>query len=123
MIQPLQNDFIKSSPIADTARLTRIVLLSLICTLVPALADLTLAQNRDPNLSQKTLEILLSELKDPDLNVRNSATQILGKVGDNRAVTSLITMLNESGENVRSLAVWLLGRLADLNIRSEALSL
>ncbi len=89
------------------------------------------------NSASGEFDDLINALKDKDAGVRLKAAEALGKLGDARAVDSLIEVLrNEETWDVRQMAAWALGQIddprvvdplsyasvkdADSNVREEA---
>ena len=68
------------------------------------------------NFALIVLEPLINMLGDKNKHssyVRQSAAQVLGKIGDKRAVEPLIKVLEDEKEYVRSSAAWALGNIGD----------
>lgn len=65
------------------------------------------------SLGEKSLDALLSLLKDEDHDMRKFACDILGNIGSCRAVSHLIATLNDSNKNVASSAAEALGNIGD----------
>lgn len=59
------------------------------------------------------VEELIAQLKDKDKEVRYTAAEALGKIGDKRAVPALIEALKDKDENVRWKSAYALGDLGD----------
>lgn len=64
----------------------------------------------DPNAAVPQLTMLLH---DPDADIRRTAAQALGKIGNSRAVGALIEGVSDQDPSVRESAAWALGRLSD----------
>jgi HEAT repeat protein len=59
------------------------------------------------------VELLNAALKDGDENVRQGAAEVLGRLGDARAVEPLTAALGDNDASVRSAAVRALGKLGN----------
>lgn len=60
---------------------------------------------------QDEVERYIQQLKSEDMNVRVMAAQVLGQLGDVRAVVPLIATFKHEDINVRSAAAFALGQL------------
>src|SRR5689334_9191208 len=65
--------------------------------------------------ADKIDELTRAVIQDPSYKVRVQAALVLGKLGDRRAVPTLIQALNDDNETVRGVAATSLGRLGDRN--------
>jgi HEAT repeat protein len=89
------------------------VLLSVFDTLsnegLGAAAEKALKQRRDPELVPE----MIARLKSPDDFIREVACTVLGRVGDRRATSNLLGMLNDPHMMVRRSAAFALASLKD----------
>src|SRR5437868_1187594 len=67
-------------------------------------------------------ELLITALRDPDEEVCTRAADVLGKLGDPRAIPALVTAL-DSPDRVRRTAIAALERIAPLDSQRAAVSL
>jgi HEAT repeat protein len=58
----------------------------------------------------EAVELLIGFLRDSDEYVRETAANVLGKIGDARAFDPLVTVLDDAKDRVRSAAAYSLGR-------------
>lgn len=64
----------------------------------------------------KEVGIFIKLLKDPAIEVRIPSAEVLGKLGDNRAVNPLIELLQDSKKDVKQTAIAALGNFSDTRI-------
>ncbi len=86
------------------------LLISLFLLSLAAVMPLTLQAQ---NVTDRKLDSLIKNLKDPDKDVRSEAVWALGDLGDKAAAPSLIAALKDHHEDVRYAAVRALGNLGD----------
>lgn len=64
-------------------------------------------------MGEVSVEPLIQAFKNESDDIRASVAQVLGKIGDKRAVTPLIEALGDEDRIVRWVAAWALGKIGD----------
>ena len=85
---------------------------TLVCSV--ALAILCLAgcvQDSPLSSSEHTVSVLLESLRDESPDVRRTAAESLGKIGDPRAVDSILPLMHDPAAMVREASILAMGRL------------
>lgn len=72
-----------------------------------------LASSELVQMGKSVLTPLIAALEVKNVNIREGAVRVLGRIGDFQAVDPLITTLEDEDSNVRTATAWALGKIAD----------
>ena len=80
--------------------------------LISCTAALGCLQEAQAPSVERGLAVLMALLQDPNIDIRRTAAESLGKVGDRSALPTLLPLLTDSGPVVRATTAQALGRMA-----------
>jgi len=85
---------------------------AIVCSVVLSVLSLTgCVQDSPPSSRERTVSVLLELLRDETPEMRRTAAESLGKIGDPRAVDSILPLMHDPAAIVREASVLAMGRL------------
>lgn len=85
---------------------------TIVCSVVLSVLSLTgCVQDSPPSSMERTVSVLLELLRDETPEMRRTAAESLGKIGDPRAVDSILPLMHDPAAIVREASVLAMGRL------------